>query len=243
MTEFSATPSQNAVVIAFTIILSVPVIATAVSILYDDHGQGVENCEQLTALLEQQDLSSSVPNQGVLLIGDERLRRWRYQPKELAGADVLTRHVSGLNLERIADCFQRAVAFYRPAITVWLPSEQELAIGNDALTRHIQQIFERRTYYSVSPFLAIAMPPNTPAIPNQQQRLAATIDLLRSSLEQQAGTALIDVSADLAASSGLPDPTLFWPDGKTLNERGLEQMFEGLSAQLPQQQTKLNPLK
>ena len=218
-------------------------ITTAVSILYDDRGQGVENCEQLTGLLEQQDLSSPVPDQGVLLIGDETLRRWRYQPKELAGANVLIRHVSGLSLERIADCFQRAVAFYRPAVTVWLPSEEELALGSDALTRHLQQIFERRSYYSVSPFLAIVLPPNTPAIPNQQQRLAATIDQLRSSMEQQTGTAVIDVSPHLAASSGLPDPTLFWPDGKTLNERGLQQMFKGLSDQLPQRQTKLNPLK
>ena len=232
MVEQPGSLSNRAVAILLAAVTAIPVLVALVSIRYDQTVTDANSCDELTLLLEQQDVEHGMTKNAILLLGDASVRRWRHRPQKMGQTELMMRTARGLDASLVAGCFERAVAYYQPAITVFLTHKNELMASSKGLQDAIDQILERRDYYSVSPFLVFALPPNSPATPNYDPMLKSSVSLLQAVAENQSGVAVIDLSDSLNNTNGIPDARLFWPDGETPNNEGIRRLMQVLSNQI-----------
>ena len=207
--------------LAIALLLIVPLVTLAISLI-DKTGEDelAYGCDTLIKHYEAIDAQASLQANAILVLGDSRVTRWRDIPERIAGLPVLARGMPGLTIARVADCFERAVAYYQPQMVLLWLSDTVLDGPVSHVTNNLATLRERANYYSVSHTLIIAPPLETPAMGPDTVKVKRFSAALSGWAGIAPGVSIIDISAPLRGDDGRPNPDFFWPDGRTLFEHG-----------------------
>lgn len=217
--RLSPLPS-NAIGALFILALVIPVVLTVVAIERDALSVAQASCETLSEELETLDASMSITTDPVLLLGNQRIRRWHSPPEYIQDRPVLTRASSQLSPNLIAECFTRVIGYYRPQITLLFLEPADVYEHADTTLANLVEINRKRDYFDVSPNLAVILPLPTPRHSQKRQALIEFRTKANQWASKHPNTVVIDGASMFEASTGQPDARLFWPDGQTLTSEG-----------------------
>ncbi len=188
------------------------------------------SCEQLAITLEARDNQSVISPRSVVLMGGSRISDWPSIPKTLANHPVLVRSLPNLRLSSVAECFDRAIAHYRPyAVLFWL-EDRALDEPIDGLVSALEKIQERADYYGVVPTFAVVLPIPSPALAAKPQVQTRFYRELSARIESSSSVRIIDLSPVFGKDYRNPERHLFWPNGMRLNEEGYRKVAASLEA-------------
>lgn len=228
----SATSTNTWVRTFFIAALLVPVLASVLSIQRDVVGGVQADCTSITRELERVDAAGSIGEQAVLILGNHRVRRWREPPTTVGDKAILMRGSPALTPRLIADCFQRSVAYYRPALAVIFLEPEDVYDHSERTHAALNTIADRRRYYDVAPRLAIVPPIPTPADASQREVLQQFNSALNEWAAGHTGIMVMHLDGPLLNENGQPEAPLFWPDGQTLSDQGYQRFGEALEGAL-----------
>ena len=165
--------SARAAVVRLSVVaLLIPMVVLVARLGYHwSLARQVADCEAITRSLEQVDGVQRVASGGILMLGRNHLARWRDVPDVMLGTDVVVRASPLYRTEAIADCFQRAVAWYQPNITVLLLEMSDASRASDDVFMALDKLQRAREHYGVSPHLVIIPPLDGPAFETQLEQL------------------------------------------------------------------------
>ena len=186
-------------------------------------------CLEAERSFESVDFTSAVPERPALLLGNRRVANWQSTPEALRGHEVVVRTVPGLAIENLDGCFPRLIGHYQPELLVvvidTINDDREASSALDA----IEGIVAQRELYGLFFDLWITPPIETPL---STSRLSAVASGFNDGLAQwaagQANVFIVDPSSQLSNEEGLPDATLFWPNGDTLTSAGYKKLQTAL---------------
>jgi len=187
------------------------------------------SCFEAEGSFESIDFSSAVPERPALLLGNRRVANWQSTPEALRGHKLVVRTLPGLAIENLDGCFPRLIGHYQPELVVVMVDrindDRELRSALDA----IEGIIAQRELYGLFFDLWITPPIETPLSTSGLSSEASDFtDSLAQWAASQANVFIIDPSSHLSNEEGLPDATLFWPNGDTLNSAGYKKLQTAL---------------
>jgi|AACY02.2.fsa_nt_gi hypothetical protein len=225
--------AKTAVVRLSVIALLIPMLVLIARLGYHwSLARQVADCEAITRSLEQVDGLQRVPSGGILMLGRNHLARWRNVPDVLLGSDVVVRASPLYRPEAIAACFQRAVAWYQPDITVLLLEMSDASRASDDVFLALDKLLRAREHYGVSPHLVVIPPLDGPAFEAQLEQLQDFTVTLARWARAHPGVHVMPIGTRLYDATGAVDPSLYWPDGETLFATGYERLEQGLREEL-----------
>ncbi len=226
--------SARAAVVRLSVVaLLIPMVVLVARLGYHwSLARQVADCEAITRSLEQVDGVQRVASGGILMLGRNHLARWRDVPDVILGTDVVVRASPLYRTEAIADCFQRAVAWYQPNITVLLLEMSDASRAPDDVFMALDKLQRAREHYGVSPHLVIIPPLDGPAFEAQLEQLQDFTVKLARWARAQTGVYVMPIGTRLYDATGAVDPSLYWPDGETLFADGYDRLEQGLREEL-----------
>ena len=209
--------------------VAVPVAVMALRLTVLNPSNTNVSCFEAERSFESIDFASAVPERPALLLGNRRVANWQSTPESMRGHEVVVRTVPGLAIENLDGCFPRLIGHYQPELVVVMID----TINDDREVRSalnaIEGIVAQRELYGLFFDLWITPPIETPL---SNSGLSAVASGFSESLAQwaasQANVFIIDPSSQLSNEEGLPDATLFWPNGDTLNSAGYKKLQTAL---------------
>ena len=207
-------------------VLLLPLVATAISMSVDLAEPLDDSCESVRTFLEQTDAVRISKDATVLVIGGESFTRWKFRSAQgKMTPDKLRVKASPLmSPHTVARCFERAIAHYQPFTTVLFLDPEDGLEGAEATLNALDEIVDKRTYWSVSPGLVVVPPTITPALKGKTERLTAFELNLEAWAADKVGVEILDTGPLFSDASGAVDPRLFWPDGRTLGVEGCDRL-------------------
>ena len=197
--------------------------------LLDPRNQ-TSSCAQLELTFESEDFKEALPDDPVLIIGNQRVRYWSTHLTSQKVASVVRRSSPGLNPDRINQCFARLVGFYQPSLVI-IPIDTAFAVNADEsqLLDALQGIIDQRSEYSLDFELWFIAPITSPRYASTDE---AKLEALRKYgaewASAKANVFWLDLQNNFATDSGRADSKLFWPDGDTLNDAGYQRLTDAL---------------
>ena len=207
-------------------------IVLALRLTFLDPNNQTITCAQLELTFEAEDFKGSLPEAPLLIIGNQRVRHWNTPLTLLERPETARRSVTGLNPDRIDQCFPRLVGFYQPSLVI-IPIDTAFAVNTDQsqLLTALQGIIDQRSEYALDFELWVIAPITTP-------RYALTggvkLEALRTAGAKwalnQVKVQWLDLQSSFANGSNAADSKLVWPNGNTLNDVGYQRLTEALVA-------------
>jgi len=188
------------------------------------------SCAQLELTFESEDFKEALPDDPVLIIGNQRVRYWNARVTSQKVASVVQRSSTGLNPDRINQCFTRVVGFYQPSLVI-IPVDTAFAVSADEskLLEALQGIIDQRSEYSLDFELWVIAPITSPRYALTD---GAKLGALRMHGAEWASNKVnvlwLDLQNNFGTQSEGADSKLFWPDGNTLNEAGYQRLTDAL---------------
>ena len=188
------------------------------------------SCAQLGLTFESEDFKEALPDDPVLIIGNQRVRYWNARVTSQKVASVVQRSSTGLNPDRINQCFTRVVGFYQPSLVI-IPVDTAFAVSADEskLLEALQGIIDQRSEYSLDFELWVIAPITSPRYALTD---GAKLGALRMHGAEWASNKVnvlwLDLQNNFGTQSEGADSKLFWPDGNTLNEAGYQRLTDAL---------------
>ena len=188
------------------------------------------SCAQLELTFESEDFKEALPDDPVLIIGNQRVRYWNARVTSQKVASVVQRSSTGLNPDRINQCFTRVVGFYQPSLVI-IPVDTAFAVSADEskLLEALQGIIDQRSEYSLDFELWVIAPITSPRYALTD---GAKLGALRMHGAEWASNKVnvlwLDLQNNFSTQSEGADSKLFWPDGNTLNEAGYQRLTDAL---------------
>ncbi len=188
------------------------------------------SCAQLELTFESEDFKEALPDDPVLIIGNQRVRYWNAHVTSQKVASVVQRSSTGLNPDLINHCFTRVVGFYQPSLVI-IPVDTAFAVNADEskLLEALQGIIDQRSEYSLDFELWVIAPITSPRYALTDE---AKLEALRMHGAEWASDKVnvlwLDLQNNFATQSERADSKLFWPDGNTLNEAGYQRLTDAL---------------
>ncbi|MAV72788.1 MAG: hypothetical protein CNF01_06195 [Halieaceae bacterium MED-G27] len=209
--------------------LAVPLAVMALRLTVLNPSSANLSCFEAERSFESVDFTSALPERPALLLGNRRVANWQATPEAMRGHEVVVRTVPGLAIENLDGCFPRLIGHYQPELVVVMidaiTDEREARSTLNA----IEGIVAQRELYGLFFDLWVTPPIETPA---STSGLSAVLSSFRDNLAQwaasQANVFIVNPSTQLSNEEGLPDPTLFWPNGDTLNSAGYKKLQTAL---------------
>ena len=209
--------------------VAVPVAVMALRLTVLNPSNTNVSCFEAERSFESIDFASAVPERPALLLGNRRVANWQSTPEAMRGHEVVVRTVPGLAIENLDGCFPRLIGHYQPELVVvmidTITDDREVRSALNA----IEGIVAQRELYGLFFDLWITPPIETPL---SNSGLSAVASGFSESLAQwaasQANVFIVDPSSQLSNEEGLPDATLFWPNGDTLNSAGYKKLQTAL---------------
>ena len=197
--------------------------------LLDPRNQ-TSSCAQLELTFESEDFKEALPDDPLLIIGNQRVLYWSTHLTSQKVASVVRRSSPGLNPDRINQCFARLVGFYQPSLVI-IPVDTAFAVNADEskLLDALQGIIDQRSEYSLDFELWFIAPITSPRYALTDE---AKLEALRKSgaewASAKANVFWLDLQNNFATDSERADSKLFWPDGDTLNDAGYQRLTDAL---------------
>ena len=197
--------------------------------LLDPRNQ-TSSCAQLELTFESEDFKEALPDDPLLIIGNQRVLYWSTHLTSQKVASVVQRSSPGLNPDRINQCFARLVGFYQPSLVI-IPIDTAFAVNADEsqLLDALQGIIDQRSEYSLDFELWFIAPITSPRYASTDE---AKLEALRKYgaewASAKANVFWLDLQNNFATDSGRADSKLFWPDGDTLNDAGYQRLTDAL---------------
>ena len=209
--------------------VAVPVAVMALRLTVLNPSNTNVSCFEAERSFESIDFASAVPERPALLLGNRRVANWQATPEAMRGHEVVVRTVPGLAIENLDGCFPRLVGHYQPELVVvmidTMNDEREVRSALNA----IEGIVAQRELYGLFFDLWITPPIETPRSTSGLSSVAQGFhDSLAQWAASQANVFIVDPSSQLSNEEGLPDATLFWPNGDTLNSAGYKKLQTAL---------------
>ena len=209
--------------------VAVPVAVMALRLTVLNPSNTNVSCFEAERSFESIDFASAVPERPALLLGNRRVANWQATPEAMRGHEVVVRTVPGLAIENLDGCFPRLVGHYQPELVVvmidTMNDEREVRSALNA----IDGIVAQRELYGLFFDLWITPPIETPRSTSGLSSVAQGFhDSLAQWAASQANVFIVDPSSQLSNEEGLPDATLFWPNGDTLNSAGYKKLKTAL---------------
>ena len=209
--------------------VAVPVAVMALRLTVLNPSNTNVSCFEAERSFESIDFASAVPERPALLLGNRRVANWQATPEAMRGHEVVVRTVPGLAIENLDGCFPRLVGHYQPELVVvmidTMNDEREVRSALNA----IEGIVAQRELYGLFFDLWITPPIETPRSTSGLSTVAQGFhDSLAQWAASQANVFIVDPSSQLSNEEGLPDATLFWPNGDTLNSAGYKKLKTAL---------------
>lgn len=205
-------------------------IVLALRLTFLDPNNHTITCAQLELTFEAEDFKRSLPDAPLLIIGNQRVRHWNTPLTSLDKYESAIRSETGLNPDRIDQCFPRLVGFYQPSLVI-IPIDTAFALNAEQsqLLTSLQGIIDQRAEYSLDFELWVIAPITTP-------RYALTGDVkleaLRAAGAKWASNKVkvqwLDLQSSFTSESNVADSNLVWPNGNTLNDAGYQRLTEAL---------------
>ena len=209
--------------------VAVPVAVLALRLTVLNPSNTNVSCFEAERSFESVDFTSAVPERPALLLGNRRVANWQSKPQAMRGHEVVVRTVPGLAIENLDGCFPRLIGHYQPELVVVMID----TINDDREVRSalnaIEGIVAQRELYGLFFDLWITPPIETPLSNSGLSAVASGFsESLASWAASQANVFIVDPSSQLSNEEGLPDATLFWPNGDTLNSAGYKKLQTAL---------------
>lgn len=207
-------------------VLLLPLVATGLSMSVDLNKPLDNSCESVRTHLEQTDAFRVSKDATVLIIGGETFSKWKFRSAQgKITPDKLRVKASPLmSPNTVARCFERVVAHYQPITTVLFLDPEDGLEGAEATLNALDEIVDKRTYWSVSPGLVVVPPTITPSLKGKTDKLTAFELKLEAWAADKVGVQSLSTGPLFSDASGAVDPRLFWPDGKTLGVEGCDRL-------------------
>lgn len=179
--------------------------------------------------------NSSAPNNPVIIVGGQRVRRWQGLEDILAPRPVLMRGLGNAIVEDITHNYSALVGHNRPQAVVFLPGDSEFHIRDnkdaDDLVSAIRDLVALDAKLIATERFYIFTPLKTRTHPRDHAKIDRTTQLLKEWSAGNERIHIIDANTLLTDASGAPRPQYFRGDGIQLNERGylrLSMMLESV---------------
>ena len=211
--------------VVWVVVLAPIVILVLRLSVFDPNARDIDCVDAQTAF-EVQDYSGALPEEPVLLVGNQRVKYWTDIPKQLAGQPVLPRTVGGLTPGHLNECFPRLVGYYQPNRLILLLDTEGIATQSvDDVLGDLSGIMAQRSLYGLRFEMTIVVPITSPKVTTAR---ADELNELRSAIKNWSkntlGTRYLAVDALFSDDMGTVDTTYFWPDGNTLNAEGYKKL-------------------
>lgn len=223
-----AEPISRASIVLWAAIIA-PIIITGLRLTALNPANSDVSCYDAEAIFETIDFASAVPDEPALLIGNSRVHYWQDKPAEFRGHSVVSRTVPGLTIENIDGCFPRLIGHYQPELVVLVLDSIANQKEAESALQSLSSIIAKRALYGLYFDLWIAAPISTPrSATGLTSSLPTFSEELVAWASDQTKVFVIDPSPALNNQEGLPDATLFWPNGDTLNSAGYKKLQTAL---------------
>lgn len=218
-------------------VLLVPLVATGVSISLDFGSPLDTSCESIRTFLEETDQIRVTKDANVLILGGATFTQWKFRSArdKMTPQQLRVKASPLIGPHTVARCFERTVAHYQPMTTVLFLDPEDGLAGAEATLNALDEIVQKRTYWSVSPGLVVVPPTVTPSLQGKAVQLADFETRVQNWAADKVGVETFDTAILLSDASGRVDPRLFWPNGSTLGKAGCDRlrarmlMYAGLS--------------
>lgn len=166
--------------------------------------------------------SGAMVREGVLFLGSSSIRLW-----DIAGSfrdrTTINRGFGGATTAHVLHYYKRLLPPAPPRSVIVYVGENDLAAGTppDAVSRNVLALLKRlRADYPRAPIAFLSLKPS-PIRWTLRPKMAAVNDAVAAKAKDMDVTYL-DVGSSLLAPDGLPDASLFRPDGLHMNARGYD---------------------
>ncbi|MFB0873798.1 MULTISPECIES: GDSL-type esterase/lipase family protein [unclassified Sphingobium] len=166
--------------------------------------------------------SGAMVREGVLFLGSSSIRLW-----DIAGSfrdrTTINRGFGGATTAHVLHYYKRLLPPASPRSVIVYVGENDLAAGTppDAVSRNVLALLKRlRADYPRAPIAFLSLKPS-PIRWTLRPKMAAVNDAVAAKAKDMDVTYL-DVGSSLLAPDGLPDASLFRPDGLHMNARGYD---------------------
>ena len=219
--------------IGAAILVTLPLLVTAAKYTHTQaQKRETMSCEQLAMALEARDNHSVISPASVMLMGGSRIADWPSTPETLANHPVLARSLPNLRLSTVAECFDRAIAHYRPYVVLFWLEDGALDESIDVITSALENIQERADYYGVLPTFAVVLPIPSPALTGKSQAQTRFYNQLNALTQSSSSVRIIDLSPVFGKDYRNLERHLFWPNGTRINEEGYKRVAARLEVLL-----------
>jgi len=214
------------------IIILAPLLVVGLRLTALDPNAQPISCVDAQTAFETQDFSASLPANPALIIGNQRVRYWINLPSQLGTLPVLKRTVGGLQPHHLSECFPRLIGHYQPdTVFLVLDTEHLLMTPSEDLIDSLQRIMDQRSVYGLRFELAIIAPITSPAVSaSDQGGFSSRKNDLRDWSARTLGTRYLSIDGLFTGNDGEVSPDYFWPNGKTLTEKGYAKLTNWLVA-------------
>lgn len=186
-------------------------------------------CLDAERSFEGVDFKTAVPEQPAMLMGNRRVSDWSSTPTTMRGHDVIVRTIPGLAIENLDGCFPRLIGHYQPELVVVVIDSIEDDKAAQSARDAIAGIVAQRERYGLFFDLWITTPITTPrAATGLSSAPPGFGEALEVWAAELSNVFVIDPSTALSDGEGLPDATLFWPNGDTLTAAGYKKLETAL---------------
>ena len=168
------------------------------------------------------DASATVAPDAVLFLGSSSIRLWD-TVRSFAGANTLNRGFGGATTAHVLHYYKRLLPAAPPRAVIVYVGENDLAAGTapEAVARDILTLLRRlRQDYPRAHIAFLSLKPS-PMRWTLRDKMALVNARVRAGAGSR-GVRYIDVGKVLLAPDGLPDASLFRPDGLHMNASGYQ---------------------
>lgn len=205
-------------------VLLLPLVATALSISLDSTRSLDTSCDAVRGFLEKTDQVRVSKDATVLILGGEEFAKWKFRSTrgKIAPEQLRVKTAPIISPHTAARCFERTIAHYQPVTTVLFLDPEDGLSGAEATLNALDEIVDKRNYWSVSPGLVVVPPTVTPSLRGDAAQLGEFLSRLQGWAADKPGIEILDTGTLFSDHSGRIDPRLFWPDGSTLDSEGCD---------------------
>lgn len=172
----------------------------------------------------QEDSSTKLPRDPIVVVGGLRVQLWDGLEEVLAPEPVLMRGLGDAIIDDLIHHHERLIAFYRPEVLVIFPGNSEFHIRDnkspEELLQRLQQLVALDRGLDPERRIVVIAPVKTILFPGDHDKIDTAITLLNRWAEQDGEVELIDPNPLLCGLQRRPDPRYFRSDGMNLNEHG-----------------------
>ena len=170
------------------------------------------------------DMTTSLPEDPVLVVGGQRVRLWKDLPARLSPLPTLLRPLGDATIEDIGYFYDRLIGYYQPRVLVIFPGYGDLHLRDSKSPQDfraaVAKLLAIDESYGTRTQRVLIVPLMTPLHPGDDERIGAMADIAAALEAEHPNLVSIDPNGLLQGQNGRPDPAYFQSDGINLNSAG-----------------------